>query len=172
MRSLLLGISAVLVILPACTGRNAGPAKPLGEIHYRRDGKLMMVQAKVNGLGPYWFIVDSGAPRTVLDPAFAREIGVTAQSPTSVTGTGQGAVAAAIAVPVRVSLGGTDYRSQPYLIDLSGAPLPKETKGLIGSELFASHVVRIDPRNQRISWYAPDRPPKCPRRCRYPAHAH
>jgi len=152
-------IAATCLALYGCTTAGSG-VRPLGSLDYRRDGKLMMVQARVNGAGPYWFIVDSGAPRSVIDPRLAAELqlAVTAQGAT--TGTGPNPVPYAYAQPVRIGLGGGAYDSTPYVIDLSGSPLPKEVRGLIGSELFVRHVLRIDPRAQRISWYDPKRAPE------------
>lgn len=157
MRRLL--IAATLLLLAGCTGTRMESAQALGSIEYRRDGKLMLVQGRVNGAGPYWFLVDSGASRSVIDPSLAAELklGITGKGTT--TGTGQGAVPLAYAEPVTIELGGGSYDSSPYVIDLSGAPLPKEVRGLIGSELFLRHVVRIDPSARRISWYAPERAP-------------
>jgi predicted aspartyl protease len=136
-----------------------GQVRPLGSVDYQLDGKLIMAQVKVNGRGPYWFLLDSGASRSVIDPTLAKELGLKIASQTSITGTGTGKVAAEIAEPMRIALGGTEYRSEPYIIDLSGAPMSDEIRGLIGSELFASHVVRLDPGRKRLSWYAPNRAP-------------
>jgi predicted aspartyl protease len=152
-------IAAVTSMLLASCSAALDPVRPLGTVDYQRDGKLIMAQVKVNGRGPYWFLVDSGASRSVIDPTLAKELGLKFSSQTSISGTGTGKVAAAIAEPIQIALGGTEYRSEPYVIDLSGAPMSAEIRGLIGSELFASHVVRLDPARQRISWYAPNRSP-------------
>lgn len=153
-------IAVTLLALASCSNVPTDNVKPIGSLEFRRDGKLMLVQARVNGAGPFWFIVDSGASRTVLDPTLARDLklGITAQGATS--GTGQGSVAMAYAEPVTIALGGDSYRSSPYVIDLSQAPLPKEVRGLIGSELFLQNVVTIDPSARRISWFAANRAPK------------
>ena len=152
-------IAATLLFLSGCSASRDDRIQPLGSLEYRRDGKLMMVQARVNNAGPFWFIVDSGASRSVLDPRLAAELKLHTTGPGTTTGTGQGAIPLAYAEPVRIELGGGSYRSSPYVIDLSGAPLPKEVRGLIGSELFFDHVVRIDPAVQRISWFDPARTP-------------
>ncbi len=152
-------IAATLLILCGCSPSRSDGIQPLGSLEYRRDGKLMMVQARVNGAGPFWFIVDSGAPRSVIDPSLAAELKLNITGRGSTTGTGQGAIPLAYGEPVRIELGGGAYKSSPYVIDLSGTPLPKEVRGLIGSELFLEHVVRIDPRAQRISWFDPARAP-------------
>ena len=77
-------IAATCLVLFGCS---APGVRPLGSLDYRRDGKLMMVEASVNGAGPYWFIVDSGAPRSVIDPALAAELklGITGQGATTGT---------------------------------------------------------------------------------------
>ena len=97
-----------------------------------------MVSVRVNGAGPYWFVVDSGASRTVLDAALAKEIGLKITGEGSTTGTGQGAVPLAFVGKVDVSLGGLTYAAEPYVIDLSGTPLSKEVRGLVGLEIFKS----------------------------------
>ena len=152
-------IAATLLMLSGCSGSRSDGIQPLGNLEYRRDGKLMMVQARVNGAGPFWFIVDSGAPRSVIDPSLAAELKLEMTGRTTTTGTGRGAVPLAYGEPVKIDLGGGSYRSSPYVIDLSGTPLPKEVRGLIGSELFLDHVVRIDPAAQRITWFNPERTP-------------
>ena len=39
-----------------------------------RDGYLMVVDAKVNGAGPFRFLVDTGTTRTVIDPDLANQL--------------------------------------------------------------------------------------------------
>jgi hypothetical protein len=156
-------IAAMLLILSGCSSPRSDGVQPLGSLEYRRDGKLMMVQARVNGAGPFWFIVDSGASRSVIDPTLAAELKLDITGRGTTTGTGQGAIPLAYAGPVRIELGGGAYQSSPYVIDLSGAPLPKEVRGLVGSEIFLQHVVRIDPVAQRISWFDPARAPAPPK---------
>jgi len=43
-----------------------------------RDGYLIVVQAMVNGAGPFSFLLDTGTTRTVIDPDLARQL----QAPT------------------------------------------------------------------------------------------
>lgn len=150
---------ALMIGLSSCANVGHNSARPLGTLDYQRDGKLIMAQVVVNGAGPYWFILDSGASRSVLDASLAKELKIASAARSSVTGTGTGAVAANIATPVTIALGPSSYRSEPYIIDLSSAPLPKRVRGLIGSELFASYIVRLDPKAHRLSWYNFDRPP-------------
>ncbi len=102
---------------------------------------------------------------TVFDPKFARQLGLETQSAPPTTGTGTGDVEKSITKPVRITLHGfTMDVPQPWVIDLSKAPLPPETMGLLGAEIFKSHVVRIDPVASRISVFDPAsyrHDPKC-----------
>jgi predicted aspartyl protease len=50
-----------------------------------RDGYLMVVEARVNGAGPFRFLVDTGTTRTVIDPALANQLQVPAVGQVNVT---------------------------------------------------------------------------------------
>ena len=121
------------------------------EVPYQRDGKLPMVEVRIDGKGPFWFVVDSGASRTVLDARLASELGLEVTGRGATTGTGSGAVPLAFVGGVSVALGDVAYRAEPYVIDMRGVPLDKRVRGLIGSELFATRVVRLDPVRQVIA---------------------
>lgn len=163
-------VLSFLALAGCGASRIEGP-QPLGSLEYRKDGKLMMVQARVNGVGPYWFIVDSGASRSVIDSSLAAELKLATSGSGTITGTGQGKVPLTYADPLTIALGGGSYRSSPYILDLSGVPIPKEVRGLIGSELFLDHVVTIDPSARRMSWFEPSRPPKPPKGSTLPLKA-
>jgi hypothetical protein len=152
-------LAATFLTLPTCASHRVDGPQPLGSVEYRRDGKLMMVQARVNGAGPYWFVVDSGASRTVIDPSLAVELKLASTGSGTITGAGQGAIPLAYTHPVTIELGGGSYQSSPYVIDLSKVPISKQVRGLIGSELFLDHIVRVDPATQRISWFDPAKAP-------------
>ena len=44
------------------------------------------VQGTINGKGPYWFLIDSGANRSALDDDVARELGLAITGKTEVEG--------------------------------------------------------------------------------------
>jgi len=50
-----------------------------------RDGYLMVVEARVNGAGPFRFLVDTGTTRTVIDPALANQLQVPTVGEVNVT---------------------------------------------------------------------------------------
>ena len=145
-------------LLWACATARAAETTPIAEVEYRLDGKLIFVELAVNGRPPVWFCVDSGAPHSVIDPAYAAQLDLKVISASTATGTGQGAVPVGKAAAVRLQLGGASWDvAEPWIIDLSQVPIPKDTKGLIGFDLLRSYVVRIDPTRKRLAVFAPER---------------
>jgi hypothetical protein len=51
-----------------------------------QDGYLMIVQATVNGAGPFNFLLDTGTTRTVIDPALAQQLSAPVLGEVAVTG--------------------------------------------------------------------------------------
>jgi membrane-associated protease RseP (regulator of RpoE activity) len=62
--------------LGAVAGFAADEPQPY-RVPYRIDGgNHIAVRIKVNGEGPYWFVVDTGAPGFVISPAMAARLGI------------------------------------------------------------------------------------------------
>jgi hypothetical protein len=145
------------VFLCVCSAAMAAGTAPVADVEYRLDGKLIFVEVAVNGGSPVWFCFDSGAPHTVVDPAYAAQLGLKAISASTATGTGQGTVPVGKATAVRLQLGGASWNvPEPWIIDLSQVPIPKDTKGLVGFDLLRSYVVRIDPTKKRLALFEPE----------------
>lgn len=135
----------------------------LTSIHARREGKLLYVPVRVNGHGPYWFCVDSGAHHTIIDPFIVKELGLRVTSSTTTKGTGEGDVPVQRVAPIEVAVGGVTMRvAEPWVIDLSGVPIPTSTHGLIGAELLERYVVELDPEHATLRIFDPKtfRPPR------------
>ena len=146
------------VLLWTCNVAKAAESTPIAEVEYRLDGKLIFVQVAVNGGTPVWFCFDSGASHSVIDPTYAAQLGLKEISAGTATGTGQGTVPLWKAAAVRLQLGGASWDvAEPWIIDLSQVPIPKDTKGLVGFDLLRSYVVRIDPTRKRLVVFAPER---------------
>jgi hypothetical protein len=77
----------ILVLVIALSRAIAVQAQQTKEvIGFRlRDGYLMVVQVKVNGAGPFSFLVDTGTTRTVIDPDLARQLQATSAGEVAVT---------------------------------------------------------------------------------------
>src|SRR5207237_10918957 len=86
--------SVVVLAVSVCVGGqvNKGPVVDISvgtgqvTVPFRSADNLVIVEARVNGSGPGWFIFDTGAERTVIDAEFAAAAGLK-RSGTSV-GTG------------------------------------------------------------------------------------
>jgi hypothetical protein len=125
---------------------HADDAHPLLTLHYRNAGHLILLPVSVNGSSPEWFCLDSGAPHSVIDPALMRKLNLRTFGKGTTTGTGSGKVEMAHSEPVTLTLGNVALNvSEPWVIDLSGVPIPKDVRGLVGADLFKAYVVRIDP---------------------------
>ena len=72
-------LSSLLFLLLAAAPASA---EEPGWIPFRLLGKVVMVEATINGHGPFLLIVDSGATETVLTPAVARQAGLRTWSAT------------------------------------------------------------------------------------------
>src|SRR5438874_28067 len=98
----------------------------LTSVHGRREDKLLYVPVHVNGHGPYWFCVDTGAHHTVIDPFVVKELGLTVTGATTTKGTGEGAVPVRTVAPLDMRIGGATLKiAEPWVIDFSGVPIPK-----------------------------------------------
>jgi hypothetical protein len=68
---LLAGLCAI------CTTAFAADKQTQFRVPYKVDaGNHIVVRVKVNGEGPHWFVVDTGAPGFVLSPAMAARLGI------------------------------------------------------------------------------------------------
>lgn len=152
---------ALLVILAA--GAKALPVlaaagpEPIATIPFKLDGKLIMIETRINDSPPAWFILDSGASHSVLTPQLAKALALSLTEDKPTTGTGKGAVPVLRSEAAVMQLAGLKLEiPAPWVIDLSKVPIPKETAGLIGAELFKKFVVRFDPAAKRIAVFAPE----------------
>jgi hypothetical protein len=152
-----------LAFLPACA--RAADGRTLAA---RLDRDLFFVPASA-GSGSGLFLIDTGAPVTVLDLAFARRIGAPAEDRQLMKGAG-GARAAWRAPPMTVTpQGGPSVRLTPSMTDLSrvaqgmGAPLA----GVIGCDLLSGFSVTFDYRDGAVSLASSVRPPPGASRMRF-----
>ena len=78
------GLAAFVCFAATISSSAAQPAS--GHFPFKRDGQLMMVQVRINGTEPSWFVVDSGAPHTIFDPTFVQALGLKVESAPPITG--------------------------------------------------------------------------------------
>jgi hypothetical protein len=141
-------------LLVAVTKSEAQEA--IGTIPFQRDGQLILVEASIDKHPLVLFVVDSGAPHTVLDPTFAKELVLETRDASPTSGTGTGNVARSYGSPVVMKLHDVKIDvPEPWIIDLSKVPIPRAAKGLVGTELFTKYVVRMDPLRSTFSIFDP-----------------
>jgi len=103
------------------------------------------VQAKVNGKGPYTFIVDTGG-HTLISPHVAKEAGLQVFGEGSSSGAGEKTETLGFARYKEIALGPVRLTDQPAFItniynpSIEGIPVD----GMVGFELFARFAVRLD----------------------------
>jgi predicted aspartyl protease len=112
---------------------------------FRLLNNHVYVDAKVNGKGPYTFIVDTGG-HTLLSPQIAAEAGLRVVGAGTSSGAGEGKSTNGFARYHEIELGPVRLTDQPAFItkiydpSIEGIPVD----GMIGFELFARFAVRLD----------------------------
>jgi Aspartyl protease len=140
----LLRLAACFAVL-ASTCPAATPESLPVTIPIRQEQKLLFVLVTINGRGPFWFAVDTGAHHSVIDPYIVEQLGLARKGSTTVTGTGAGNVPAQSVGAIQMRVGNLPVDvPEPLVIDLSGVPIPKWVHGLVGAELLEAYVIEVD----------------------------
>lgn len=151
MRCVVLQAVLAFLLLPSC----AAGQRPLTTIAVRPDGRLMVVPVTVGG-SRQWFTWDSGAPSLIIDPRLVSDLGLAVTKADSTTGTGSGSIAMSHSVPVAVQIGEERYiAADPWIIDLSGVPIAKDVRGLVGADLWSRYAVRMDSQRHTLELFKP-----------------
>lgn len=115
-----------------------------------RASNVFFARATVNGEGPFWLTVDTGATLTVLDPTTAAELGLTS-GPTDVRpDVGVGARAAPVSRSGGATIlvpGAAPFRPEPlYLVGVrdAEAALGHRIDGVLGHDFLEQFIVEFD----------------------------
>jgi hypothetical protein len=143
--------AACLVLLMPSAALAARPAPPVVQ-HYESEDKLVFLPVRVNGSRPLTFILDSGAPHSIVDSTVAAELKVQRLSADRVSGAGKGTVPRQHAAPVDLLIGTVPLHVEdPWVIDLGKVGGIRHVDGLVGADLFERYVVGIDPVRQTLA---------------------
>jgi len=109
----------------------------------------MWVEATVNGLGPYAFVVDTGAEVSILDEPVAEALGLRTGGRFQVGGAGEGLMNATEAFDVRVGFGGfvsrgVDLQVMNLRLLQSGVDEEDRFEGVIGLDVLRGYVLDMD----------------------------
>ncbi|MBC7771977.1 MAG: aspartyl protease family protein [Pyrinomonadaceae bacterium] len=123
------------------------------------SGKIW-IATTVNGKGPYWFALDTGAPPTVIDMDVAREAGLEVKANGTIGGAGEGTTPRGTVSNVTLGFGPFELRRKSMETIALGPRLDwansRRVGGLIGNDWVIKHVVTIDYANQEVIVHDPE----------------
>ncbi len=165
---LLLALLAALPgIGPACAQVAAGPAAAFAltrrgrhqtRFDYISQRNLVIIEARLNGEGPFNFLVDTGVGTSLItDPQVASQLHLSRGEEYRMMGVGgaDSGLRAYESTNVRVTLPGAEAAGMSWLVlnsdvlDLSGY-VGMPIHGIMGSDLFRSFVVTIHPDQRQL----------------------
>ena len=119
------------------------------------DGDVI-VEARLNGQGPFAFILDTGG-HDILTPAAASALGLQAVGAGQSGGSGPGTVTEQYARVARMDIGALTMRDQPFaVIPLSFDTIERGARpplaGILGLELFERFAMRLDYRSRTLTF--------------------
>lgn len=141
------------------------PGQRAARLPFSSQRNLLIISARLNGRGPYNFMLDTGVATSLLtDPALADSLHLTKGQAYHLLGVGgaDSGLRAYETAGVRVSLPGVEAPATSWLVlnsdvlDLSGY-VGMPVHGIIGADLFRSFVVCIRPERHELVLTAPDR---------------
>ncbi|RSK48871.1 pepsin/retropepsin-like aspartic protease family protein [Hymenobacter rigui] len=139
------------------------PGVHQAQIPFVLQRNLIVLETWLNGKGPYNFLLDTGIGTSLItDPYVGQELNLAMEGRFLVAGAGEERPLEAFQVPgVAVRLpGGAEAPELPFLIlsddvlNLSGY-VGMPIHGLLGSDVFRSFVVEIDPEQQLLTLHKP-----------------
>jgi hypothetical protein len=131
---------------------------PIASVPVELHEEMPFLRVKVNGAGPFWFNVDSGAGACVIDKAAAARLSIQGEGELQGTGAGAGTFPYSLASKVRFTVGEVSFAPEKTrVIDLSGVPIPPDRKltGLLGYDFLRRYVVALDYEKSIMTTYDP-----------------
>jgi hypothetical protein len=117
-------------------------------IPFERTRNGVFVRARVNGQPePLWFVIDSGAARTVISDTAAKRAGLNATERAIISGTGMGAIPVTVARNVTVSVDTVSIERIDARIAKLAALTPawgRPVDGILGFDLLCHSVLTVD----------------------------
>src|SRR5437762_2129116 len=85
-------------------------------IPFELTSNVIFLQVRVNGSEPLWFVLDTGAPGTVLDTSRAKMLGIKVSGGGNIEGAGENTAAAGMAKDVPFNLTGLDFQAREIAV--------------------------------------------------------
>lgn len=142
---------------------NAAPPKDsarLGSLPFEIQGNLIIVRMAPDGLPELTLIFDTGSNNTVIDVAAARRLGLeTEEGLVKSQGAGGQGQSQRMKGTLHFHVGSSEIEASGIsIVDLAslGARVGLPLDGIIGGDVLADHIVRIDYVGRRIDLLHPD----------------
>lgn len=137
---------AVLGLLAAGMGR---PPLRVEALPTERSTHVFFARASIDGAGPFWLTVDTGATHTVIDPGTAAGLGLPTREAGrhGSVGVGPDVTDLAIARGASLQVGSRTFRPDPlWVVGVKAAEphLRHRIDGVLGMDFLERHVVEFD----------------------------
>jgi predicted aspartyl protease len=126
-----------------------------------RASNVFFARATINGLGPFWFTLDTGATLTVIDPAAAKRAGLVVRDAGRRTNVGitAGDVVVATTSGARIQVGGAPEFAPPQLfvvaVRANAGYLGHTVDGVLGTDFLHRHIVEFRYAESRVTLWPP-----------------
>jgi predicted aspartyl protease len=130
-------------------GVNADDGAGVIVVPFDSSNDLIVVNATLDGKGPFRFVLDTGATRHAITPQVAKELGLKVESGARIDAGLKTMASAGVARVARVEIGGCTLADQVFFV----APLPASFpfQGFLGAEVFRRFAVAVDFRRNQLT---------------------
>jgi hypothetical protein len=132
--------------------------KPIAKTAFTLFHNRIYLPVKVNDVGPFEMILDTGAAVSGLSEATAQSVGLHTKSGAQLTGNGESRLKIAIAKNVKFQVGAAEVSEKQVAIvpfQQLESHEGRRVDGVLGVNLFRSFVVVIDYGNRTLEIYNP-----------------
>jgi hypothetical protein len=129
------------------------------DIPFEPFGDHILLSVMVNGSGPWWFGLDTGASATVIDLELARELELSIEGSLAVSGRGEGKPEVNLASGVSFALPGVELVDQTVITiplrTLLQHRIGRTIDGVLGYDFLSRFVTEIDYAERRLRLHDP-----------------
>jgi hypothetical protein len=116
---------------------------------------LPLVQARINGSAPMWFLLDTCSTYSFLDTAAAANLGIKTAGAQTITGSGGGQLNLTFAEGLTVEVAEVKLSNQPFAVMPWRNRYDRNVVGMLGTPFLRRFVVEIDYQAQRLTMREP-----------------
>lgn len=146
-----------LALLALCAAPSLAAQRPVLEAHFDSPANLIVVEGRIGDSRPLWFILDTGAQRTVINAAVVDSLGV--ELGDAGTATGSAGESSMRWIPsATIRLGEVEFQVDSAVsIALSSLEpaLGHRIDGILGHSVFAQYVLDVDYEADTVRFYRP-----------------